>query len=140
MSSLNVINAVNARLAANWSHTPIVYPNTVGFVPTSGDPYLEVLYPVTTESQLTFGSPGANFHEELGGFRVCLYIPVGVGINPTATPWMTRIETLMGVFRSVQFDGIECNGFAGPTIRDDSDDGAYFEISFAVSYRYFITA
>ena len=133
--SMAVITAVSARVAANWTFTPIFDPNTTGGVPTDNSAFLEILYPVSTENILSFGNYGNNAHEETGAFRIGLYIPAGVGINPAATPWMSRIETLMAQFRGVRFDGIDCIGFVGPTVRDDSDDDAYYEISFAVSYR-----
>jgi len=136
MASLAVMTAVNARVAANWTYTTVIAPNTTAAVPTDNSAFLEVLYPVATEEPISFGSTANNAHEELGSFRVCLYIPIGAEINPTATPWMTRIEALMAQFRGVRFSSIDCIGFVGPTIWDDSDDGAYFEISFAVSYRY----
>jgi hypothetical protein len=135
MASEAVINAVNSRVAANWTYTTIVYPNTLGAVPDDGSPYLEVLFPVTTEDQLSIGG-SSIVYEELGGFRFCLYLPVGVTINPPNAPWMTRIEALMAAFRGVSFQGVECLGFVGPTFRDDSDEGEYYEISFTVSYRF----
>jgi hypothetical protein len=139
MASQTVIDSVTARLVSNWSHTTIVYPNTLGLVPEDGSPFLELLFPVSTEDQYSMGAP-TNYYEELGGFRFCLFLPVGVTINPPQTPWMTRLESLMSAFRGVRFDGIECLGFVGPTFRDDSDEGAYYEISFTVSYRYFKVA
>lgn len=138
MSSLAVMTAVAARVAANWTYTPIIDPNSTATVPSDNSAFLEILYPVTTEGMLSFGSPGNNAHEENGAFRVGLYVPIGEGINPSATPWMTRITTLMAQFRGVRFSGIDCFGFVGPTIVDQTDDGAYFEISFAVSYRYIL--
>lgn len=135
MASAAVIDAVSARLAANWSYTSIVYPNTLGSVPEDGSAFLELLFPVATEEQYSMGAP-TNYYEELGGFRFCLYLPVGVTINPPDTPWMTRIEALMSMFRGVRFDDVECLGFVGPNFRDDSDEGEYYEISFTVSYRH----
>ena len=136
MASLAVMTAVAARVAANWTYTTIIDPNETAAVPTDNAAFLEILYPITTEEPISFGSTANNAHEELGAFRICLYIPIGTEINPAATPWMTRIETLMALFRGIRFSSIDCIGFVGPTIWDDSDDGAYFEISFAVSYRY----
>lgn len=133
--SLAVITAVSARVASNWTHTPIIDPNTIGGVPADNSAFLEILYPVSTETMMSFGDYGNNAHEEIGAFRIALYIPAGIGLNPAATPWMSRMETLMAQFRGVRFSGIDCIGFVGPVVRDDSDDDAYYEISFAVSYR-----
>lgn len=54
---------------------------------------------------------------------------------PYTNPWQGRIEVLMSQFRAVRVNDVEFIGFVGPYIRDDSDDGAYYEISFSVSYR-----
>lgn len=135
MASLSVMSAVASIVSANWAHTPIIEPNASGAVPGDNSAFLQILYPLTTERQMTFGS-ATNYHEEMGGARIGLYIPAGVGVNPTAAPWMTRIETLMQQFRGKFVNSsIEFLGFTGPTIQDDSDDGTYYEISFVVSYR-----
>jgi len=136
MASVTVMSAVLSRVTSNWTYTPIVAINSTAAVPTDNSAFLEILYPVTTETQMSFGSTGNNAHEEMGAFRIGLYVPVGIGIDPSATPWSTRIDTLMAQFRGVRFSNIDCLGMVGPTAADDSDDGAYYEISFAVSYRY----
>lgn len=139
MSSIAVMSSVYQRVEDFWTYTPIYAPNTAGAVPADNTAFLELLYPVATETQMSFGNFGNNAHEELGAFRLSLYIPAGVGLAPELEPWMLRIEELMALFRGASFDGIDCLGFVGPTVRDDSDDGAYYEVSFAVSYRRIIT-
>lgn len=139
MASLAVQNTVASIIAANWSYTPVDYPNTVGAVPSDNSAFMALTFPVTDERQYSFGAP-ANFHEEMGSFRVGLYIPIGIGLDPSEAPWSTRIEALMQAFRGKFIDGIEFLGFVGPTVVDASDDGAYFEISFACSYRRMLLA
>jgi hypothetical protein len=129
------MNAVATRVAANWTHTPISDINGSGDVPSDNSAFLELLFPIATEEPLSFGATGSNAQEESGAFRVCLYVPAGIGLNPVATPWQTRIETLMAAFRAARFSAIDCVGFVGPTVRPESERGSYFEISFAVSYR-----
>lgn len=135
MASLAVMDAFNARVVANWAYTPIVDVNGSSDVPADNSAFLEVLFPVTTETQLSFGNTGNNAHEEEGAARICLYVPAGVGLNPAASPWQSRIETLMAAFRGARFASIDCLGFVGPIVAESSDKAAYFEISFAVSYR-----
>lgn len=134
MASLAVMNAIGSIVSTNWSHTPIFDPNTIGSVPTDNSAFIEIGYPYMTARQYSFGAT-TNYHEETGGVRIGLFIPIGIGINPSGAPWMTRIENLMQQFRGKFTSGIEFLGFVGPNIRDDSDEGAYYEISFVISYR-----
>ncbi|MGJ0505612.1 MAG: hypothetical protein ACR652_00470 [Methylocystis sp.] len=139
MASLAVQNTVTSILAANWSYTDVYGPNAAGSVPSDNRAFLEILFPVSNEQQYSFGAP-TNYHEETGAFRVVLNIPAGIGIDPSGAPWTTRIEALMQQFRGKFINSTEFLGFVGPTILDDSDDGAYFEISFACSYRHMLLA
>lgn len=140
MANTAVTTAVAARVAANWSHTPIIGLNSTGVVPDDGSAFLQVLYPVANELRISEGQPGANLHKEEGAFVVVLNIPAGIGTNPVATPWETRFEALKAAFRSIIFAGIETTAIDGPAFNDKSDDGAYFQMSFAVSYIYYFTA
>lgn len=127
------MTAVETRLAANWAHTPIRTPNASdGDVPDDNSAFLYVEYPVASEDQKSIGSPGSNLWREEGGFRVVLAIPAGIGLSN----WITRLDTLRGVFRGKEFDGVRTYN-ADPSIQDGStDDGAYFVISFAVAYDF----
>jgi hypothetical protein len=134
MASLAVQNTVASIIAANWSYTVVDYPNEIGAVPSDNSAFMALTFPVTDERQYSFGAM-TNYHEETGSFRVGLYVPIGTGLDPSHAPWSTRIEALMQQFRGKVVDGIEFLGFVGPTVADASDEGAYFEISFACSYR-----
>ncbi len=139
MASLAVMNAIGSIVSTNWSHTPIFDANTVGSVPADNSAFMQILYPVTTERQISYGA-SSNYHEETGGARIGLYIPSGVGLNPNGSPWTSRMESLMAQFRGKFVSNIEFLGFDGPIVQDDSDDGAYHEISFTVAYRRFSLA
>lgn len=136
MASFEVMQDVEARLAANWAYTPIVTPNTGGGAPADNTAFLVLTYPVSTEEPISIGAPGANFHREEGAFHICLQIPIGTSIN-TPIAWGDRISALMAVFRYVKFGVVETIGFEGPNIDDESDQGGYFELSFAVGYQTF---
>ena len=50
MASKAVIDAVSARLAANWSLTPIFLPNTSGGVPLDNSAYLSLTLPAANKT------------------------------------------------------------------------------------------
>jgi hypothetical protein len=138
MASLAVMTAIEALIAANWTHTPVKALNDVGKVPDDGSAFLIVTYPVATETLISVGAPGANIYREEGAFRVSLAIPIGHGVNAAAAPWAQRIDTLRAALR-----GQLLAGGAGvtweaspPVVNNENDDGAYFMLSFAVPYRF----
>lgn len=133
MASKPVMTAVETRLAANWTHTPIRTQNAAdGSVPSDGNAFLFVDYPVAVEDQASIGSPGANLWRETGGFRIAIAIPIGAGIDP----WAARIDTLRGVFRGKVFDGVRTYQASPPIEDGETDDGAFYVLSFAVAYDY----
>ncbi len=137
MASAAVMTAVGTLIAANWTYTPILGLNDKGSVPEDNSAYLEVQYPVGGEDMASIGAPGANLWRTPGGIRVVLCVPIGQGINEPAAPWITRLDALRAALRGQTLGG----GFiilwgAGPVnTNDDSDDGAYFVLSFAVEYQ-----
>ena len=139
MASSAVMTAFETRLAANWSHTPIVTPNTKGAVPADGSEFLLIEYPVATEEMKSVGAPGSNIYREEGGAYIVLCVPTGIGLNPAATPWASRIDTLRAAFRGKNFDGVVTFEVSPPYNDDQSDRGAYTELSFSVAYWFDIT-
>ena len=139
MASAAVITAVEARLAANWTHTPIYLPNDVAGVPIDGSAFMVLEFPFASEEQISLGTPGSRAFREEGSFLVTLCIQIGTGLNPTATPWATWIDALRSVFRGVQFSGVNTWAPSPPFVNDQSDRGAYLEMSFAVPYYFDIT-
>jgi hypothetical protein len=139
MASLAVMTVVSGLVETNWPHTQIHDLNDRAAVPDDGNAFLRVGYPTRDEVQMSFGAP-TNCHAENGAFVVVLKIPIGTGVNDPAAPWITRIESLMQAFRGKYTGGVEFLGFVGPTTNDDSDDGAFYEISFSCAYRYLFVA
>lgn len=84
MASLIVMDAVAARLAANWTLCAIVDDDTTGQGPADGAPYLTVEYPVAREDQIAVGSPGANVFREIGVIRLVLVQQTGSGTRQPA--------------------------------------------------------
>lgn len=130
MASKLVVDAVENRLAAMWSHTPVIGLNTVGETPADGTSFLTVQYPVATEEPASVGSPGSNVFREEGGFWLVLSVPRGQGLGVP----MTWIDELRAMFRAKQFGGVNCVG-ASPAYQDDNiENGAYVRLSSVITY------
>jgi hypothetical protein len=138
MASYAVVDAFASMIEAAWPHTPIKGLNDSAKVPSDNSAFLTVTFPVAKEEQASVGAPGANIYREEGAAHVCLAIPIGTGINPPESPWAQRIDALRGALRGRSFaDGAGVTWEASPPfVNEQSDRGAYFEMSFAVPYRY----
>lgn len=132
MASQAVFAAVMTRLEANWDETPITDANGGGRVPARNTPFLSVEFPIASEQQLTVGAPGHNVFREEGAFRIVLSVPIGHKL----TPFNGWIDTLRTVFRAQSFGGVETWGAAPAITNARSANGAYYELSFAVPYRF----
>ena len=131
MARKAVVDAVEARLAANWLTTPIIGLNsTTGDAPSDGSAFVRVEYPVADSRQLTFGAPGNNFWREEGAFRIIVNITRATGIA-TGLEWA---ETLESLFIGKNFDGVQTFSPGSPAIDDRNDQGNYYQFSFAVPY------
>ena len=136
MASVAAASAIEALLAANWSHTPIFYPNTSTLVPDDGSAFLVIEYPVAAETQISLGAIGTRVFRETGSFVITLCGTIGVGSNPGATPYATWIDTLRAVFRGQQFSGVNTLGPSPTHFEQSSDRGAYCEFSFATEFYF----
>src|SRR5882724_3522168 len=102
MASKAVVDAVTARLKANWTLSAIVDDDTSGQGTGDGSPYVTLEFPVAVENQITIGAPGANVFRESGAFRIKLVTPTGIGLSQP-TDW---IDQLRAIFRGKQFSGV----------------------------------
>lgn len=131
MASRAVMDAVEARVAAYWAaRTPIFGTNQQGSVPNDGSPFLQIEFPVADEEQITIGAPGANVFRETGAFRVVLSAPIGAGRDPYAD-WMDGLRAFV---RGKQFGAVNTWAPSPVATNDQSDDGAYFLLSFATPF------
>lgn len=128
MPAKAVADAIEARLAANWTATTIVPYDTIGEPPAGVDAFLVVQYPVVNGSRPVLGR---KFWEE-GAFRLVLNVASGIGLQQ-GLEWTDDLQDL---FRSVKFDNVETFEPSGPVIVDDNDDGAWISYSVVVPYRY----
>jgi hypothetical protein len=130
MAGKVVVDAVSARLAANWTATAIVDDDTTGQGTGDGSAYVTVEYPVAVENQITVGSPGNNVFRESGAFRIKLICPTGTGLSQP----LAWIDQLRAIFRGKQFSGVVCYA-PSPGVIDNSNYAAgKFIISSSVPY------
>jgi Bacteriophage related domain of unknown function len=130
MAHPTVVAEVEARLAANWTATPIVPANTLGTTEGLGEPFVIVDYPVANSERSAVND---RLYREEGGFRILLYMPRGIGLTQGGT-WS---EALAAIFRDQKFGaGLALNTLApDPPITDDaSDEGNFFLFATIVPY------
>lgn len=130
MASKAVVDAFAAQIAAVWSNTPIIGPNSTATPPSDGSPFLIYEFPVAREDQISLGAPGARVFREEGAVRLVLLAPIGVGLDPYQG-WM---DALRASFRGVKFSGVNTWAPGPPIINEESSRGSYFEISTAIPF------
>lgn len=125
-----VVNAVEARLEANWTHCPVFGVNSKGDTPADGSPFVQVSYPVANGEQLTVGAPGANVYRETGAFRLMVNARRGKGVA-IGLAWADELAAL---FRGKEFGGVQTFAPSSPAIDDRNDQGNFFTLSVSVPY------
>lgn len=125
MAKKVVTDAVAARLAANWTTTPILALNETTQAPADGGPWVRLEFPVANGVQTTLG----RAYRETGAFRIVVATEIMSGLAKS----MTYCEQIATIFRNQKFDGVVC---LTPTIREGVDDGSYFIASVVVPFRY----
>lgn len=130
MAGKTVVDAVAARLAANWTLSAIIDDDTTGQGTGDGSPYITAEYPVSTENQITVGAPGNNIFRESGAFRIVLSCPTGGGISQP----LDWIDQLRALFRGKQFSGVTTWTPSPAAIDNSNYVGGRFLISFSVPY------
>lgn len=123
MAKKAVTDAVAARLATNWSETPILALNAATQTPADGGPWVRLEFPVANGTQTTLG----RSYRETGAFRIAVATQILSGLDRS----MLYCEQIAAVFRNQKFDGVECKT---PTIREGVDDGSYFMASVVIPY------
>ena len=127
MPAKAVADAVQARLAANWTATVIVDYDTNAYPPDL-DAFLVHQYPVVNGAK-----PVVNriFWEE-GAIRFVLNVRRGIG-QSQGLEWS---DSLAALFREVTFDGVQCFETSGPIIDDTIEEGDWVSYAIIVRYRY----
>jgi hypothetical protein len=128
MPSAAVDAAFKAKLAAEWTSSPVVGVNGVTDPPKDENAFLVIQYPVVNGEKPVLG--GKYFEE--GAARLVLNVKSGIGL----AEGLTRADTLAALFRSQKFSGVETFAPSAPIVNDSNDDGNWFELSVIVPYRY----
>lgn len=136
MASKPVVDAVESRLAANWTTTAIIGVNLQGDTPGDGSAFLTVQYPVADEVHVGMASVGSRTFRETGVIRIVINVPRGQGV----ALGLAYAETLRALFRAQQFSGVSCLAPSPATEDDTNDNGNYYALSFAVPYYFDIFA
>lgn len=123
-----VVDAVQARLIANWTATVIIDYDTQASPPDDLDAFLIHQYPVANGSKPFLDR---RFFEE-GGIRFVLNVRRGIGLAQ-GLEWC---DTLAALFREVKFGGIECFASSSPIIDDNNEEGDWISYAVIVPYRY----
>jgi hypothetical protein len=131
MAKKAVVDAVRARLAANWNEADaaIFDANSEGSTPADGTPFIILQFPVSDSEKPAVGT---RHYLEEGAFRIVIHTQRGGGADQ-ALQWG---DTIAGIFRDLKFDGVECLVPSSPLTHDDNDQGQYFVASVVVPYRY----
>ena len=129
-----VVDAVEARLAAEGTGCPVFGINLQGDTPEDGSEFVQVSYPVATGSQISIGSPGSNVYREEGTFRLAVHAQRGTGV----AEGLAKADQLAAMFRGKILDGagnIRTYAPSSPAIDDRNEEGMYYTLSVSVPYE-----
>ena len=129
MARMEVITAVRARLAANWSAAPVYDNNSQGSTPEDASPFVILQFPLANTERWPVNQ---RYYVEEGAFRVVIHTQRGSG-EDLALQWSDQIAD---IFRDQTFAGVECKVPSSPLLDDENDQGPYFATSLVVPYVY----
>lgn len=139
MASATPATAIEARLRANWTTTPILIDNEDDQIPTGADgmpvPFIVLEFPGGAADQITIGAPGNNLFREMGAFMLHVLVPKGTG----ATTARAYADTLAAIFRGTSFSGVDCWAPFPPN-ESPRADGTLWGVSFGIPYKFDLAA
>ncbi len=127
-----VVDAVEARLTAEWAACPVYGINEQGETPRDGGAFVQVQYPVANTRQMDLA---AMYYREEGAIRLILNAPRGEDLGPS----LAMVDDLAALFRSKKFDGVQTFVPSSPVIDDRNEEGMFFSLSVAVPYEHDFT-
>jgi hypothetical protein len=135
MAQKAVVDAVAARLAANFSACPVIGLNLTGETPSDGNPFLLVDFPLADCEQISIGAPGQNLYRESGMARFVVHAERGRDLGAPRT-WA---DALAGLFRDADFAGILTGAPTSPAEGEARIAGNYWQIAFLVPFEFDFT-
>lgn len=131
MAHKQVEIAVEARLRAQWSTSPVFVENVIAESPADGSGYVVLQFPVASVERWPVN---AKVYRETGAFRLVLHVPTGTGTDAIRDYG----EQLAAIFCDETFDGVRCR-VPGPPFVDDSTEGPLIWASIVCPYEYVFT-
>lgn len=133
MPALAVADAIDSRLAANWTETPIIPYDSIAEPPDDAEAFVVVQYPIVFEEKPTL----SRTFWERGVVRFVLNVKRGIG-QRQALIWSDGIKE---IFREQSFDGVHTHEADGPIVDDTIEDGNWVGYSIEVHYHFeFVSA
>ena len=139
MASNTPAAAIEARLAANWTTTPVFLADEINDPPEPPSPFVVLEFPGGFSRQYTIGSPGSNVWLEEGAFMIHVMVPVGIDPG-SGLPWRkvarNYAETIAQIFRGQTFaTSVICYAPLPPQ-ESERANGNYWGVSFGVPFHY----
>ena len=134
MSFADERQAIEARLTANWTTTPIQYDN-VAFSAPADNKYISL---VITNGSATQQELGATpMHRHIGVVTIQVFVPVEAGTNEARG----YADTLAGVFRNAQFSAGSSGSILcrSPSITRVGVNNGLYQLNVAVPYQRDVT-
>jgi hypothetical protein len=128
MAAKTVVDAVRARLDAEWDMTPVVWMNEGG--DAEGVEFIVPQFPLGGEASRRFIS-NREYLEE-GGIRFVIQTERGSGMGRA----LDIAEALGALFRDVTFDGVRTDAPSSPFFDDSNDVGNYLQSTIVVPYTF----
>ncbi len=128
MAKKAAVDAIIARLKANWALSEIIDVNATTQTPADLSPWIRIEFPIASNRQVVLG----RGYREDGGFRIVVATALGEGIGKS-NDWCEQIAT---IFRNRKFDGVQC---LAPSIREGIDEDMYFIAAVTVPFYFYYT-
>lgn len=142
MASATPATAIEDRLKANWTTTPVYLADEIDAPPDPPSAFVVLEFPGGSSSQYTIGSPGNNVFLEAGAFMIHVLVPLGNDSQGNA--WRrtarTYAETIAEIFRAQTFATSVITYAPDPPHESDRSNGNFWGVSFGVPYHYQFTA
>ncbi len=131
MAHKQVEEAVEAKLATDWSHCPVITENGKATAPKDGSDYLVLQFPAADARRMAVNK---RLYREEGAFRLVLHVRAGSGLARLRD----LTEELAALFSDRKFAGVT-SLVPAPPYSSERPDGAYFWASIAVPYTFNFT-
>lgn len=118
--------AIEARLSANWTTTPIKFDN-VDYKPTTQAAWIELQIATGEQSAVSLGGIGATLYRNVGIISITVNVPLNSG-GRTAKGYA---DSIAAIFRGQQFSSITCRG---ATITQIGEVDGWFKYNVSIPY------